>query len=232
MQDYKIIKLINGGETLVDESDYEWASKFRWFRSTCGYAYRQGWNGPSKNGDHWVIWLHRQINDTPPHKITDHINRIRLDNRRSNLRSANGRQNSANQGKGKGVNISSPLKGVSYHPSTRLWRARAGDGSETTYHKTEQQAALDYNRMATELFGEFAALNVLPEGIKPTVRKPKSSQYRGVHWHNGKKRWRAVIDPAGKGIHLGSFRNEIDAAIRYNEAAKLHFGDRAKLNPV
>lgn len=230
MQAYKIIPLENGGETLVDERDFDDLSKHRWFRSRLGYAHRQGWT----NGEHWCIWMHREINQTPPHLFTDHINGNKLDNRRCNLRTANKAQNSTNRPKPHLQKASSFFKGVSFHPATNLWRARVSDNGfdRTTYHKTPEQAALDYNRMAKERFGDYAQLNVLPGGIEPTEPHQKSSKYRGVGFHTKTGKWRAQIDVDGKTKTLGAFRSEDEAAIAYNEAAKRIRGERAVLNNV
>lgn len=230
MQSIRIIKLVNGGETIIEERDYEKVAQYRWFQSSHGYAHRQGWEGKK----HWQIFLHRVINDTPDRLFTDHINGNKLDNRRSNLRTVNKAQNSTNRPKIDRRVLTCKFKGVSWHRSTRLWRARIKDGSheKTTYHKTEQQAALDYNRMAVERFGEYASINKLPDGIEPTVRRKKTSKYRGVSLSKSGKCWEAGIDIKGKWTHISVFETEREAALAYNTVAFKLRGDRAKLNVV
>jgi len=233
MQPIRVIKLVNGGEAIVEERDYERLSKHRWFRSSQGYAYRQGWTGrQNNNGTHWTVWMHRYINCTPAHLFTDHINGNKLDNRRSNLRTVNKAQNSTNRPKIGISNASCSYKGVSWHKLTGLWRARIRDGNfeKTTYHKTEQQAALDYNRMALEHFGEFSAINRLPTGIQPTIHREKSSQFRGVV--RRESNWEASIEVQNQSIYLGSFSTEIEAAKVYNNAAIEHRGPDTKLNLI
>lgn len=44
---------------------------------------------------------------------------------------------------------------------------------------------------------------------------PSSSKYTGVHWNKATKKWRSVMVANGKGISLGSFKNELDASITY-----------------
>jgi len=230
----KYIELVNGGRARVDASDYDSLTKHRWFKDTGGYAHRQGWNGPrDDSANHWVIWMHREVNGTPEGLYTDHINEDKLDNRRCNLRTVDKSRNSTNRPKSKRAKVSSKLKGVSFHKATGLWRARITNRGKhhTTYHQTEMQAALDYNRMARELFGDYAAGNRVPQGIMPTERRQKSSRFRGVTRRDNNK-WEASINPEGKYVFLGVFDSEEDAARAYNEAALKLRGERAKLNAV
>lgn len=61
-------------------------------------------------------------------------------------------------------------------------------------------------------------------------RKPCSSQFKGVSLHRG--RWVARLMVFGKRISVGSFDNELDAAIAWNEAAKVYHGEFARLNII
>jgi len=66
-------------------------------------------------------------------------------------------------------------------------------------------------------------------------QKPRencSSIYKGAHWNKHANKWRARIWTDGKLIHLGYFDIEEDAARAYNAAAKLAFGEFAKLNAI
>lgn len=60
----------------------------------------------------------------------------------------------------------------------------------------------------------------------------KSSVYKGVTWRTRDKIWAAQIHINKKTIHLGHFKLETDAARAYNEAAKIYFGEFAKLNDL
>jgi len=64
------------------------------------------------------------------------------------------------------------------------------------------------------------------------VRRSKkhTSQFRGVFLPVNRRRWTAQIMVRGHRRHLGMFENEIDAAQAYNHAAKLAFGEFARLN--
>ncbi len=57
-----------------------------------------------------------------------------------------------------------------------------------------------------------------------------SSRFKGVHFSNAAKKWIAKINLVnGKQTYLGLFSSEEDAARKYNEFAKEHFGSFAKL---
>lgn len=51
-------------------------------------------------------------------------------------------------------------------------------------------------------------------------REGTSSQYRGVTWHKLRSKWLARIWFNNKGTHLGSFKDEIDAACAYDKSAR------------
>lgn len=69
------------------------------------------------------------------------------------------------------------------------------------------------------------------ENTRNARRKPKhKSRYKGVGWRYG--RWRARIVINRKYMELGSFTNEDDAAIAYNDAAQVHHGEFAILNDI
>jgi hypothetical protein len=58
----------------------------------------------------------------------------------------------------------------------------------------------------------------------------KSSKYKGVSWKKQTCKWAARIGIDKREIHLGCFKNEIDAAKAYDEAAKKYHGEFACLN--
>lgn len=58
------------------------------------------------------------------------------------------------------------------------------------------------------------------------------TEYKGVFWRKDRQTWIAKIKVDGKGIYLGSFNNERDAAKAYNDAAKEYFGKFANYNKI
>lgn len=61
-------------------------------------------------------------------------------------------------------------------------------------------------------------------------RKDNKSGYKGVHWASGRQLWCAKIQIARKGKHLGYYDDPQDAALAYDMAAKLFYGEFARLN--
>lgn len=59
---------------------------------------------------------------------------------------------------------------------------------------------------------------------------PGSSKYKGVSWYNRDKVWAVKIMADGKTIRIGYFKDEIQAALAYDKAAKKYHGEFAALN--
>ncbi len=59
-----------------------------------------------------------------------------------------------------------------------------------------------------------------------------TSKYKGVHWYKIDKIWRAQIKLDTGNKYLGKFKEELEAAKAYNEAAVLHYGEFARLNII
>ena len=66
--------------------------------------------------------------------------------------------------------------------------------------------------------------------MKAIRGQPCTSRFKGVFWETWTKRWRARITVDGKCRWLGRFRDESAAAVAYDDAASLWFGEHARLN--
>ena len=64
------------------------------------------------------------------------------------------------------------------------------------------------------------------------IHKQKSSKYKGVYWCKGKKKYLVKIWVNKKGIHLGYFHDEKEAAKKYNQVVYELFGNLAYLNEI
>jgi hypothetical protein len=63
-----------------------------------------------------------------------------------------------------------------------------------------------------------------------TTKKTGSSKYKGVAYSKFAKKFQAHYMKDYKHYHLGYFNNEIDAAIAYDSAVRIAFGEFARTN--
>lgn len=115
------------------------------------------------------IYLHRVIVRPVGKEQVDHIDRDRLNNRRSNLRICYPRQNVANTGpkngkKYKGVHWEGKYRNLTkpYGCYISFIDAKTRGQQKREYlgrFKTAEEAAKAYDKRAKEIYGEFAYLN-------------------------------------------------------------------------
>lgn len=106
----RTIRTRRGKEILVDEGDYAYLSQFKWEVIHNDYARRTGrkaFNEPPS------VLMHREILNAGKGEKIDHINRIRTDNRRCNLRFASDELNARNRNRNK--NNTSGRPGIRPH---------------------------------------------------------------------------------------------------------------------
>jgi hypothetical protein len=65
---------------------------------------------------------------------------------------------------------------------------------------------------------------------KKKINTKSRSMYKGIYYDRRDKVWCARITCNGKTTHLGSFKDEIEAAKTYDQAAKKYHGQFAGLN--
>ncbi len=63
-----------------------------------------------------------------------------------------------------------------------------------------------------------------------TLRKDKTSKFRGVSWHKGTRKWLARLNVQKTRKYLGVHESEESAAEAYDAATLEHFGAFAQLN--
>ena len=122
-----------------------------------------------KNGKRKTVAVHRLVAEAfipnPTNKPeVDHQDTYRsLDNSVGNLRWATRSENAYNSPRRKGT--SSRFRGVSFYSRDGTWRAAITYNGESThigYFQTELEAAMAYDEVALEKYGELAQLNKLP----------------------------------------------------------------------
>jgi len=156
----KRISLTQGRYALVDDEDFELASRFKWYVTRRGYVrtcVRLGHIGGKRKNAH--VLLHRLIMRPPKDMQVDHKNHIKLDCRRENMRICTNRENAHNQVIRKGT---SSFKGVCWHKAKGKWLSRIRIDYKIIHlgrFVDEADAACAYDTAARELFGEFALTN-------------------------------------------------------------------------
>jgi hypothetical protein len=160
---YRLIPLTQGQFAIVDADDYERLSKYKWQLGGWKKKYAQRSIGGT------TIMMHNEILDVPAGMVCDHINHNELDNRKCNLRACTPAQNGYNRLPNR--NGSSKYKGVCLNKNSRKWEANIRYQKHLIHigcYDYEQDAALAYDDMAIELFGEFACLNY---HCRPEIRQ-------------------------------------------------------------
>lgn len=69
----KEIKLTMGKVALVDDSDYDWLSQWKWFAHKDNRTFYAGRSTVMPDGRKKQVWMHRVIMETAEGMETDHI---------------------------------------------------------------------------------------------------------------------------------------------------------------
>ena len=127
----RYIQLTRNKVAIVDDDDYESLSQNKWYCSKTGYAVRTNRS----------IRMHRVVMNAPEGLEIDHINGNRLDNRKSNLRICDHRQNTRNR---------TTAKGYSFLKDRNQWQARVQRNGKNIFlgnyneESDARKAYLDY----------------------------------------------------------------------------------------
>ena len=149
----KRIPLTKGYEAIVDDGDYEWLSKYKWWAVVAHhtvYAVRQMGRK--------TIYMHREIMGASNNVDVDHCDGNGLHNRKNNLRLATAAQNRQNSKVCK--DNTSGYKGI--FKKCRKYRARIHVDGHTIYlgyFDNAEDAAKAYDSAAKKYFGPFAKTN-------------------------------------------------------------------------
>jgi hypothetical protein len=134
----------------VDDELFDSLSKRKWHLHS-GYAYTH----ITRND---CVGMHRVIMGMEGSKqLIDHINRDKLDNRRSNLRLCTQSENNMNSPR----RNKSGYRGVYFHKVSGLWRAEArfnGKRTSLGYYKTAAEAGQAYLDHMMKTHPDFASI--------------------------------------------------------------------------
>ena len=156
----KKIKLSKGKFALIDDEDFERASKIiwhlqktRWFE----YAANSITVSPNKQSK---LYLHRFILNAPKGMVVDHIDGNGLNNQKSNLRLCT---NGQNQSCGKKRSAASGFRGVGRSQNRhKKWQVYITHENEKHFigcFENKIEAAKAWDKAAIKYHGEFATLN-------------------------------------------------------------------------
>lgn len=150
-----------------------------------GYAVRKE---SRHDGPKWLR-MHRLIAEAPDGVEVDHINRDRLDNRRSNLRLTDRAGNARNRSRN--MKSTSGFKGIRrYGRKSSRWVAEIRFERHTHFlgiYATAEEAAVTYDLAAMALHGEFAATNFVHNEDLPLLAELRSLLLwfidKRLRWH-------------------------------------------------
>lgn len=214
------VVLHGGAIALVDDEDLQSIAQYKWYLSSHGYAVRTiHVSGNKKDG---VVQrgeaMHRVVMKAVKGQQIDHINRNRLDNRKSNLRFCSSMENTWNRSSAK---PSSGYVGVRKE-TANVWAARLAHKT-LGYYSSAEKAAQARDLAALKERGSFATLNFnaneLPEFVEPLPPRntgEHTSAVVGVSFAKNRKaqaKWRVVY----KKKHLGWFYTEAEAIVQLNK---------------
>ena len=147
-----IIHMKRGKECIISTSTIEIVRPYTWCVEGTGYV--------MSRSSGIAVKIHRLITSAKKGIYVDHIDGNPLNNRLENLRTCFKQQNEFNT-KRRSDNTSG-YKGVCFDSKRALFRAyitKDGKQYHLGYFITKEEAAYAYNKMAVELFGDFARLN-------------------------------------------------------------------------
>jgi hypothetical protein len=147
------IQLGKNGFVLVDEDKFDELNKHRWLQyKKYAYTFIDGKR----------IHMHRMLTNAPPRQEVDHKNANTLDNRTENLRLATRQHNAMNRMNRPDIN---KFRGVYVRCSGIVSMIKKnGVIKYIGSFKNTEDAARAYDKVAREMFGEFARLNFPDEG--------------------------------------------------------------------
>lgn len=131
-------------EVKFSRPDYLWIKSRKWYLDKDGYAFCRG----EKRGT--TLKMHRIVLEAKKGQEVDHINRDKLDNRRTNLRIVSHHENTLNRERG---------LGISFDQDRNKWRARLKFKNKEVHlgrFDTRENAIAARKEGAVKYFGQYA----------------------------------------------------------------------------
>ena len=157
----KEIQLTKGRVALVDDADFDWLNSYKWCLLIGGGKREYAHGARKYNGN--LILMHRLIFGLPSKSFDiDHIDGNGLNNQRSNLRMCTRSENLRNVAKR--AICKAKYKYIHYDRSRQRWQAEItvnGVRYRSKWKSTEEEAAIEANKLITQYHGEFGRLNVI-----------------------------------------------------------------------
>lgn len=177
----KLIELTQSRVAIVDNEDFDWLSKWKWYYARNRKSRKTGYVVRTDNNKHQQIRMHtvilKRYKCLECERQVDHINGCGCDNRKENLRSATPNTNGAN--KKRHSNNTSGNIGVRWHKLTGKWEARLfvnGKSNQLGLFVNKKDAIKVRRQAEIKYFGEYRydPTNVCPLG--PTGQCPDCAQ--------------------------------------------------------
>lgn len=169
----------------------------------------------------WETYNEKKIDEKIciDHKNKKDLDKNVLDNRMENLREASYCLNNHN----KKVTNKHGYKGVYEVPNRPGWYSAQinmeGNRKYAKNYRTIEEAALAYNLLAIEVFGENAELNKIPEGVK-LEEKQRKSKYKYIQ-NTKNNTWRVKIEK----FHVNKTLKNENEALLFRNSTFLEHGE-------
>jgi hypothetical protein len=226
------VRLTQDKSTRVAELALPFLATHRWCAVRAKWTWYAATTVRRPDGRRTMLMLHRLLCglDFGDPREVDHIDGDGLNNLPSNLRVTDGAGNQHNlhmKCRKRGEVPTSRFQGVSWHKMDLKWRAGIGLAGRRIHlglHDREEDAAEAYLRAkavrdagGTETEVRATRSHILSKRRWCDGRAPTSA-FPGVCWNRRNAKWLAQIYLAGRGIHLGLYNREEDAAEAYTRA--------------
>ena len=149
----KLIQLTQGQFAMVDDEDFEELNKYKWFANWHYNSFRAV-RGVKINGKKKSLQMHRVVMNAQDGDTIDHIDRVTLNNQKSNLRFCTSSQNQHNRKINS--NNTTEFKGVS--PNGKGYKAQIHLNGKQIYlgiRSTPEEAYELYKEASKKYHGEF-----------------------------------------------------------------------------